>query len=108
MVINGQMCTETYASYLPHNSCISLRSELAGVDSANFYEWAKHFVESVRSATTGGRKLLLSYDAYRAHLSVRVLSLYLDHGIIAYALPAHTQALYSRAIRLSSRALRLS
>ena len=90
VIIDGQMCTETYASYIPQNACISLRDERAGVDSANFYEWAKYFVESVRSATAGDRKLLLTYDAYRAHLSVRVLSLFLDHGIIAYALPAHT------------------
>ena len=44
----------------------------------------------MRSATAGGRKILLTYDAYRAHMSVRGFTLFLDHGVIAYALPAHT------------------
>lgn len=34
--------------------------------------------------------MLLTYDAYRAHISVPVLQLFRDHNIIAHALLAHS------------------
>lgn len=60
------------------------------MDSINFYEWAKVFIESVRDLTASGRKLLLTYDAYRAHTTLSVLELFKKNNIIVYALPAHT------------------
>eukprot|EP00171_Calliarthron_tuberculosum_P002656 IDg2656t1 len=51
---------------------------------------ARAFVTSVRDLTANGRKVLLTYDAYRSHMTLAVLELFDANGIIAYALPAHT------------------
>lgn len=68
---------------------MAMRDDIGGVDSANLLAWAKRFVEEVRGLTAGGRKILLSYDGYRAHLSLPVLELFHVNNIVAYALPAH-------------------
>lgn len=51
---------------------------------------ARDFVEAVKENTVGGRKLLLTYDAHRSHLSVAVLGILRKRGVLAYCLPAHT------------------
>lgn len=89
---DGRVITETYATHLPRHSCVAVREEVGGIDAHNFFAWAHHFVESTRDLTANGRKVLLFYDAHRAHMSVRVLQLLLNNGIIAYALPAHTSS----------------
>lgn len=86
----GVVHTETFAELLPRGSLIAFREERGGVDTKNFFEWARIFVHSVRDLTANGRKVLLIYDAYRSHLSLQVLQLFRDNGVIAYALPAHT------------------
>jgi len=86
----GKEVVQTYSTFLPRGSAVAMRDQNGGVDSENFYQWARLFVESVKDLTSNGRKLLLTYDAYRAHLSLRVLELFLANGIIVYALPAHT------------------
>ncbi len=44
----------------------------------------------MRDLTASGRKILLTYDAYRSHMTLSVLELFHDNGIVVYALPAHT------------------
>lgn len=44
----------------------------------------------MRHLTAGGRKVLLTYDGYRSHMTLPVLELFRDNGIVVYALPAHT------------------
>ena len=44
----------------------------------------------MKHLTAGGRKLLLIYDSYRAHLSIAVLELFKSNNIVVLALPAHT------------------
>ena len=46
----------------------------------------------MRDALPNGRKCILTYNAYRAHLSFKVLNLFLENGIIAYALPTHSSS----------------
>ena len=36
VVLNGEVRTETYASYLPHDAHIATRDYVGGIDSANF------------------------------------------------------------------------
>ena len=60
--------TETPGSKLPFHSVVALRSELGGVDSTNFFNWACVFVDSVKGLTTDCRKVLLVYEGYRSHM----------------------------------------
>lgn len=89
VVVNGRICTETYASHIPKGSVIAMRDGVGGVDSVNFLAWAKRFVEHVRPLTEKNRKVLLMFDAYRAPLSLAVLELFHENGAIVYAIPAH-------------------
>ena len=57
-----------------------------------FFVWAKHFVRSFADLTANDRKIILTFDAYRARMSLRVLQLFFSNGIIAYALPAHSSS----------------
>lgn len=50
------------------------------------------FVDSVLDLTAGVRKLLLTYNGYRSHMSLRVLELFDKNDIISYALLAHTSS----------------
>eukprot|EP00171_Calliarthron_tuberculosum_P001354 IDg1354t1 len=86
----GSIRSETLASYLPRGAMLACREECGGVDAANFLNWSKAFVESVRDLTANGRKVLLTYDGYRSHMSLAVLELFQSNGIVIYALPAHT------------------
>ena len=67
-----------------------MRSEIGGVDSECVYRWDLEFRKFMRHVTEGGRKLLLTYDAYRLHVSLRVLEHFLSNNIIGYVLIAHT------------------
>lgn len=64
--------------------------KVAGVDTFNFVQWARRFVEDINNLTAEGRKVLLTYDGYRSHMSMAVLSVLRQGGVIAYCLPAHT------------------
>ena len=65
-------------------------SETGEVDSECIYRWELEFRNFMRHLTEGGRKILLTYDAYRLHVSLRVLEHFLSNCIIAYSLIAHT------------------
>ena len=54
-----------------------------------FFLWGQVFVEYVRDLTKDGVKVLLTYDVYRARISVKVLRLFRENVLIAYALPSH-------------------
>ena len=90
VVEGGVVRTQTYADLLPRTACIALREERGAVDSTNFVHWAHKFVESVSDLTANGRHVLLTYDAYNAHMSLTVLMLFRTKRIVVYALPAHT------------------
>ena len=83
---------QTYAQLLPRHACIAMREEGGGVDAQNFLHWAYSFIESVRDLTANERHVLLTYDAYGAHMSLSVLELLRQHRIVVYALPAHTSS----------------
>lgn len=69
---------------------VTVREEIGGVDSGNFYNWACDFVRDIVDLTAYGRKVLLIYDMSSTHMSLRVLELFLPKNVIVYALPAHT------------------
>ena len=87
---NGVVYTETLTDYLSNNSVVASRDQLGGVDSVNFLSWEHQFVSHVKHFTSNGPKVLLIYDGYRAQMSLEVLQLFKQNGIIVYALPAHT------------------
>lgn len=89
-ITEGSEVVETFADHLPRQSLVSVREQLGGVDTHNFYNWACNFVRDTKDLTANGRKLLLIYDGYRSHMSLQVLQLLHQNGIIVYALPAHT------------------
>ena len=87
---SGHWVTETFSDYLPRHSVFGMRAEGGGVDTGNFYVWCTHFVKHVADLTSNNRKVLLILDGYRCHMSVRTLEMLNAHGVIVYALPAHT------------------
>eukprot|EP00178_Gracilaria_changii_P018579 TRINITY_DN531_c0_g1_i1.p1 TRINITY_DN531_c0_g1~~TRINITY_DN531_c0_g1_i1.p1 ORF type:complete len:353 (+),score=29.71 TRINITY_DN531_c0_g1_i1:40-1059(+) len=86
---NGVAIQEAPTVSLPRNAVIATRCDTGGVDSVNFKAWAQRFVAYVHSLTINGRKVLLVYDAYRAHLSLEVLELFHQNNIIVTHYP-HT------------------
>jgi len=86
----GQVVSETYHDLLPRGALVAMRPELGSVDSSNFYEWAKAWVESIAYLQKDGRYTLLIYNAYRSYLSLAVLEFFAANNIVVYALPTHT------------------
>lgn len=80
---NGRVQVETLASHLPRNSAVTMRPEISGVDSKNFYECAKLFVEHIRDFTANNRTVLLTFDGYRSHMSLRDLEMFRDIGMLS-------------------------
>eukprot|EP00171_Calliarthron_tuberculosum_P004807 IDg4807t1 len=60
--------TETYADFLSREALMATREDCASVNAQNFMDWAQSFVAHVKPLTAGGRKVLLTYDAYRSHM----------------------------------------
>lgn len=87
---NGEVLFQTQSSRLQRGAFVAMWEDVGGVDSANFYNWAQVFVAIVRDLTPDGRKVLLTYDAYRAYMALRVLELFKANNIVVYAIPAHT------------------
>ena len=46
-------------------------------------------VEYRRPLTANYRKVLLVYDGYRSHMGLKVLEIFREGNVIAYALPSH-------------------
>lgn len=90
IILDGKVQIETYASRLPRRAVLTSREENGGVDSNNFYEWEKGFMQYVQDLTSNGRKVLLVYNGYRGHMTLRIVQLFESSNIIAYALPAYT------------------
>ena len=89
-VVNGVKKLDSYQERLPRGALVTVRENIGGVDTTNFYSWALQFVHLVKSSHGMNRKVLLIYDGYRSHMSLRVLELFSSNNIIAYALPSHT------------------
>lgn len=90
VLVDGRVEVQTLAQMLPRGACLAMREEHGGVDATNFLSWAQQFVRSVADLTANGRHVLLTYDAYGAHMSLAVLLLLRAHRVVVYALPAHT------------------
>ncbi len=89
--VGNQTVDKTPACKPPPGSTLALRTENGSVDTVNFLNWAYNFVDHVKHFTANSRKILLIYDAYRAHISLEVLELFfLSNNIIVYALSAHS------------------
>ena len=87
---DGIRVAESPASYLPANPVFAMRTENEGVSSTRFLNWAAIFVRYTASIRTSNRDFLLVYDGYKSHLSLLVLKLFNQNGIVVYSLPAHT------------------
>lgn len=80
--MHGQTRVETLSSHLPRVSVVAMRKEGGGVDGEVFYQWALHFTEHIKDLTTGGRHVLLIYDGYRSHMTLRVLKHLRDSNVV--------------------------
>jgi len=87
---DGVDVVQTYADFLPNESIISRRAEGGGVDGSNFFKWAVVFIEHAKPLTAGGRNVLLIFDGYRSHMTLRVIELFHMNNVIVCALPPHT------------------
>ena len=90
--VNEVLSTQSLADCLPTGSYIRTREDLAGVDKFSFERWAADFGIECKSLTALGQKVLLLYDGYRSHMSLKALEILKANNIIAYALPSHTSA----------------
>lgn len=81
--------TEILSDFFPRPVVFTCREERSGVDSAKFLVWERAFVTSVGYLAANAWKVLLTYNAYRLHMSLYLLYFFHLNGIIAYALPAH-------------------
>ena len=84
---------ETVANCLPVGSLTVMREDVAGVDSAIFFGWAKQFAADCKHVTANGRSVLLLLDGYRSHMSYKDMHFLREQGILVYALPAHTSGM---------------
>lgn len=60
----------------------------AGVSADNFLVWAQKFTSCITHLTQDGRKVLLLYDAYRSHTTLRVQEHLRENGAIVSRLLA--------------------
>lgn len=90
VLVDGNVDTENLQNQLTSRATVVMNKVGGGIDSANFFAWAKLFVDYVRPLTAAGRMVLLTYDDYREHMNLAVLDLFFNSGIIAYSLPDHT------------------
>ena len=90
ILIDGKRVTDTLIDHLPFSAAIAMRQGSGGIDSFNILNWEKLFVKHVQTLTAGGRKLLLTYDGYRAHMTLALLEVLRVGNVIVYVLPAHT------------------
>ena len=90
IVVDNPYDMESVFDGLPDGSLLTVRHETASVDQWNFADWARHFVTAMRPKTMNGCKVLLTYDVYRCHITLRALDILSKGVIIAYCLLAHT------------------
>lgn len=57
-----------------------------------FFKQAHRLFESVRDLTATNHKVILTYDAYRSHISLRALELFDENNVVVYALPAQNSS----------------
>ena len=80
--ISGSRETETLSSYLPTGAQVVMEPSSPGVNSSSFFQWAQKFTASIRHIVGGGRKVLLTYDGYRIHMTLKVLGHLRAHGVV--------------------------
>ena len=95
IVIDNRYEMESVFDCLPDGSLLTVRNETASVDQLNFADWARHFVTAMRPNTMNGRKVLLTHNRYRCHITLRALDILSKGGIIAYCLLVHTSGKHS-------------
>lgn len=90
IIVDDAVHFETVAYFLPRDALVCMRSDVSGVDADIFHQFAIRFTESVKNLTSGGRHVLLTYDACRSHMSLRTLLHFQSSNVIVYAIPSNT------------------
>ena len=72
---NGLLATDSAASILSPDSLVGTRPEIGGIDTKILTSWCKEFLKRVNCLTVGPEKILLVYDALRAHMSLSCLEI---------------------------------
>lgn len=68
-----------------------MQEEVASINGDSFFELATLFTSHIHDLTAGGRHVLLTYDAFQSHMTLKVLTHLHAHNVVVYALPAHTR-----------------
>lgn len=89
VAVDGEVETQTLSTFPSHNAMILMAKIAPGVTLDSFYQWAVRLTNFVSHLTSGSRMILSTYDAYRSHISLRVLKHFRNHGLIVYALMSH-------------------
>lgn len=81
--------SETILNFLPPYLLVSVRYYISSVDKHHFSNWVTDFCEHGKPNTDDGRKVVLTYDGYRMHMTLCALEILREWNLIIYFLPAH-------------------
>lgn len=84
--IDGTGHAQTLTEFLPTGALVSIEPSTPGVNGDSFYRGLR----TLPHLLADRRKVLLTYDAYRSHTTIKVLEHLRANGMVVYALPAHT------------------
>lgn len=76
VVVDGNIHCKTLSSYLTRVSLIKVRTEIAGIDTETFFNYAKRFVGHSSDLTANNRSVLETDYACRSHMSLRTMNLF--------------------------------
>ena len=79
---------QTPDDYLPRGSLVYYRTP-AGVDSDIMVDWTRSYLKETEELRRTGATMII-FDGYASHLSLRVLGMLRDGGVVVYALPSHS------------------
>lgn len=66
------------------------RGNVASVEARNLKLWMCYFLEDIRTLWIGNQKMLIIYNAFKAHVFIAVIEKFTKAGMIMFALPFHT------------------
>lgn len=87
--INGKVSHQAPRDFLPHGSTVMQRAP-AGVNTAIFLEWLPVLLSEAKHLRNGGKRMLVTHDGFKSHVSLSVVKLMSDEGALARALPSHS------------------
>lgn len=88
--VDGFLHNEILLSLLALNSAFCMQEEVSSFNGDSFFEFVKLFTSHSHNLTLGWRHDLLTYDAFRLRITLKVLNHLRAHKVVLDALPSHT------------------